>query len=383
MNGLEEIVEEKLSRRKALSSAAKVAIGAIVAGVVAGAGGYLAGTQAAPGKTVTVTSTVAGAPAEKTVTVTETVLSTLTSQVTAAAGEKPAEGMYFRLVTHGGDDPFWAVVKKGMMDAAAFYGCKADIDLCGGDLALQQKRFKEAVAMKPTAIALVINDPSWAPLVQEALDKGVPVFGINNDWEGNPRLFYIGQNEVRAGYVIGKRLFEKAKSEGRDLSKAHIAMPVEVPGAAYGVQRSKGILKAAEEYGITSYEIIDAGGLEMTTVEQRETAYLLAHPETTFMIGLGGICTDRLATALKNAGKKPGEVIAGGFDCCPGTLEGLKSGYVEATIDQQQYLQGYFAIVCGYLYAWAGFMPNIDTGGYLVDKNTIGIIEKFSPLHVR
>lgn len=383
MNGLEEIVEEKLSRRKALSSAAKVAIGAIVAGVVAGAGGYLAGTQAAPGKTVTVTSTVAGAPAEKTVTVTETVLSTLTSQVTAAAGEKPAEGMYFRLVTHGGDDPFWAVVKKGMMDAAAFYGCKADIDLCGGDLALQQKRFKEAVAMKPTAIALVINDPSWAPLVQEALDKGVPVFGINNDWEGNPRLFYIGQNEVRAGYVIGKRLFEKAKSEGRDLSKAHIAMPVEVPGAAYGVQRSKGILKAAEEYGITSYEIVDAGGLEMTTVEQRETAYLLAHPETTFMIGLGGICTDRLATALKNAGKKPGEVIAGGFDCCPGTLEGLKSGYVEATIDQQQYLQGYFAIVCGYLYAWAGFMPNIDTGGYLVDKNTIGIIEKFSPLHVR
>jgi len=369
-----EEANELLSRREALSTGAKVALGAVIAGVVAGLGGYFAGSQAAPERTVTVTAPAA----ERIVTVTERIISTVTEPV-----EKPAKGMYFRLVTHGGDDPFWAVVKKGMIDAAEFYGCKADIDLCGGDLALQQKRFQEAVAMKPTAIALVINDPSWAPLVQDALDKGVPVFGINNDWAGNPRLFYIGQSEVRAGYIIGKRVFETGIKKGIDLEKAHLVMPVEVPGAAYGVQRSQGILQAAEEYGIKSYEIMDAGGLEMTTVEARITAYLLAHPETKFAIGLGGICTDRLTTALKNAGKKPGEIIAGGFDTCPGTLTGLKEGYMEATIDQQQYLQGYFAIACGYLYAWAGFMPNIDTGGYLVDKNTIGIIEKFSPLHVR
>lgn len=25
---------------------------------------------------------------------------------------KPGEGLYFRLVTHGGDDPFWAVVQR-------------------------------------------------------------------------------------------------------------------------------------------------------------------------------------------------------------------------------------------------------------------------------
>jgi simple sugar transport system substrate-binding protein len=309
---VERLIEEAnelLSRREALSTGAKVALGAVIAGLVAGLGGYFAGSQAAPQRTVTVTAPAA----ERTVTITETVLST----ITGAAGKKPAEGMYFRLVTHGGDDPFWAVVKKGMIDAAEFYGCKADIDLCGGDLALQQKRFQEAVAMKPTAIALVINDPSWAPLVQDALDKGVPVFGINNDWPGNPRLFYIGQNEVRAGYLIGKRIFETGIKKGIDPKTAHLVMPVEVPGAAYGVQRSKGILQAAEEYGIKSYEIMDAGGLEMTTVESRETAYFLAHPETKFAIGLGGIVTDRLTTALKNAGKKPGEIIAGGFDTSP------------------------------------------------------------------
>ncbi|NQS88366.1 hypothetical protein HQ584_01040, partial [Patescibacteria group bacterium] len=66
-----------------------------------------------------------------------------------------------------------------------------------------------------------------------------------------------------------------------------------------------------------------------------------------------------------------------------GTLSGLKEGYMEATIDQQQYLQGYYAIYVLYLMKKYGFAPNIDTGGYLVDKDTIGWIEKLSPLHVR
>ncbi|MGC8879476.1 MAG: substrate-binding domain-containing protein, partial [Anaerolineae bacterium] len=88
----------------------------------------------------------------------------------APKGQKPAEGMYFRLVTHGGDDPFWAVVKQGMMDAAELYGCKAEIDLAGSDLANQQKKFQEAVASKPDGIALVINDDqAWDKPVEDAL----------------------------------------------------------------------------------------------------------------------------------------------------------------------------------------------------------------------
>ncbi|GAH27550.1 unnamed protein product, partial [marine sediment metagenome] len=209
---------------------------------------------------------------------------------------KDVKDMYFRLVTHGGDDPFWAVVHKGMLDAAKELGCKADIDLVGGDVSLLVKRFQEVVAMGPDGVALVINDSvAYDKPVADALAVGVNVIGMNNDdpegVAGNTRLAYVGQNERRAGYMIARRAFETAKNLGWDLAKAHVAMPVEVPGATYGVVRSQGIKDAGKEYGITSYEIIDAGGLEMTTVEARETAYLLAHPETTFIIGLGGIVT--------------------------------------------------------------------------------------------
>lgn len=307
---------------------------------------------------------------------------------TPAPVKLPGEGMYFRLVTHGGDDPFWAVVKKGMMDAVAEVGCKADIDLCGGDLALQQKRFTEAVAGKPDGIALVVNDDTaWDKPVADALAGGINVIGMNNDDTkgavGNARLCYIGQNERRAGQIIARRVFEAGKAKGWDLTKAHVLMPVEVPGASYGVVRSQGIGDVMPEYNITSKEVLDAGGLEMTTVQSRITTYVIAHAETKFVIGLGGICTDRITPSLKDAGKTAGEIIGGGFDTTPATLTGLKEGYMEASIDQQQYLQGYYAIYVLMLMKKYGFAPNIDTGGYLVDKNTIGFIEQLSPQKIR
>ena len=305
------------------------------------------------------------------------------------AQEKEVEELYFRFVTHGGDDPFWAVVVKGAQDAAKLLNCKVDFDLVGGDLALQQKRMQEAIAMNVDGIALVINDDTvWDKLVVDALAKGIPVVAIDNDDtegdRGNSRLTYIGQDEFKAGYDLAMRLFEEGKKKGLDLSQAHVAMSVEVPGAMYGVVRSDGVKKAMEEFGITSSEIIDAGGLEMTTVEQRLTSYLISHPEAIFIIGLGGIVTDRLTDALKAVGRQAGEVIAGGFDMTPGTLVGLKEGYMTAAIDSQQYLAGFYGVLVLYHYKLYGFLPTVKTGGFLIDSpEKIEQIEVLSKDYIR
>lgn len=313
----------------------------------------------------------------------------LVGTILASAQEKPGEGMYFRFVTHGGDDPFWAVVQQGAYDAASLLGCKVDFDLCGGDMSLQLKRMEEAIAMKPDGIALVINDDlAWDKLVEEALAKDIPVVAIDNDdtegARGNKRLTYIGQDEKKAGYDLAVRLFQEGEKQEIDLSQAHVAMSVEVPGAMYGAVRAEGVIEAMEEFGITSYEIIDAGGLEMTVVENRQISYLLSHPETKFLIGLGGITTDRLADSLKGAGLPPGEIIAGGFDTTPGTINGLREGYIIATIDSQQYLAGFHGVLTLFHYKKYGLLPTVLTGGFLIDSpEKIKQIEELSPLHIR
>ena len=65
----------------------------------------------------------------------------------AGLGNRPAhlptktpQQRTLNIVTHGGDDPYWAVVRQGMLDACKELGIKADMDFCGGDLALQLKR---------------------------------------------------------------------------------------------------------------------------------------------------------------------------------------------------------------------------------------------------
>lgn len=306
----------------------------------------------------------------------------------AFAQARPGAGMYFRLVTHGGNDPFWAVFQKGMMDAAAELGCRADVDLCGSDLALQQRRFTEAVAMRPDGIALVINDNTmWDKPVADAIARGVNVIGVNNDDQegsaGNPRLAYIGQDESRAGLMIGRAVFEAAKQKGWNLRNMKVACMVEVAGANYGVVRSSGIKQAMAEYGIPGDPAIVDCTLEMTTAEQRITSYLIGNPDVKLLFGLGGITTDRLTSAMRNAGKRPGDILAGGFDAAPGTLTGLKTGYMLASIDQQQYLQGYFSVYVLYLMKKYGFAPQIDTGGYLITKDNISLIERLSPQNIR
>ena len=83
MRGIESsnnLLKKKISRRKAISTAGKLAIGVIITGAVAGVAGYYAGMSAAPVRTVTKT-------VGTTVTTTKTVTATATPTPTKKAGK--------------------------------------------------------------------------------------------------------------------------------------------------------------------------------------------------------------------------------------------------------------------------------------------------------
>jgi len=71
------------------------------------------------------------------------------------------------------------------------------------------------------------------------------------------------------------------------------------------------------------------------------TAYLAAHPNLKAIGTQHGQITAILPKILKDAGKKPGDVVVGGIDLGPDVIAGIKSGYVVASFDQVLYLQGW------------------------------------------
>ena len=374
--------KERISRREALSTASKVAISAIIAGVAAGVGGYFGGRATAPPpKTVTSISTLTStvtkaatvtAPGK---TVTHTVFKTL-------VGGEFAKGLRFTFVTHGGEENvFWNTVHLGMKEAAAVLGCDAVMvrPKVEGDLGMIMSNFESAIAEKPDGIICTVCYEAELKMIKKATDAGIPVLVSNIDAPDPEKrkeaggLCFIGQNLEPAGYFLAKTL-SKYYPKG-----SHVLIIIEGPGMVWAEQRCHGIVRFLKEYGCT-YDRLDVS-FELAEVESRVAAYLEAHPpvEETKAIMSVGYTAPVAGKVLEAMGVAPGEVAVGTFDIVPIVIDGIKSGYVQVAIDQQPYLQGFLPIVQLTLmkkYALGAW--DVDTGHAVVDKSNVDIVAELS-----
>jgi len=291
----------------------------------------------------------------------------------------------FTFLTHAGEEnPFWAAVYRGAQDAAKQLG--VDFVMIRvkeeGDLAAQLTNFKTTLAQKPDGIITTIPDPvMFDEVIQEAIDMGIPVICSNTDdpegANGNARLSYIGQDLEQAGYFLAKEL-TKILPQGE---KYHFLVSVGGPGLVWAEQRAKGITTYLEEAGYT-YERLDTT-MKMDVAQSRIQAYLQSHPETKGVITVEYNHASA-AKAAKNLGYEPGDLLIGGFDLIPEVLAEIKSGYINLTIDQQPYLQGYLPVIQLYLMkkydlsAW-----DVNTGNAVVDASNVDRVIELSQERVR
>jgi len=68
------------------------------------------------------------------------------------------------------------------------------------------------------------------------------------------------------------------------------------------------------------------------------------------------------------------KVASGGFDLTPQTLQSVKSGNLDFTIDQSPYQQGFLPVIGLYLFQLSGGLVSpstTNTGLTFVDKNSV------------
>jgi simple sugar transport system substrate-binding protein len=298
--------------------------------------------------------------------------------------KKPAEGMTFVFVGHWSAGPFAGYVQKGFMDACEALGAKCEFYMAEGDISKQVDYIRRATARNVDGIATtIISDTAFDEPIKEAIEKGIPVVAANSDdpngSAGNPRLAFIGQTFYTAGYALGEYVAKKAIAAGIDLSKQRAAIFTSFISSPWHKERGRGIRDALIKYGVNpaNIEDVDCISEEVATAERVMTSYLMAHRDVKLFFATDAITTDRFASAAKAAGIKPGEAFFGGFDVTPGAIEGIKEGYITATITQQPYLQGYLAAIQLYLIKTYGFSgTDMDTGKGIVDKSNVGLFEK-------
>lgn len=329
----EKAMSEKLTRRKALSTVAKIATGVIVAGVVAGVGGYYVGsTAAAP---VTVTKTMA-----TTVTSPTTVTRIIT---TPAAPTKPLKIGVIGKSVH----PYWSVVDKGSAKAGEELK-EAGLDVTVSfwvpykeDVPAQLKTMDSYIAEGYAGIAVAPSDPdAIIPVIRKALDARIPVITIDTDAPNSDRLAYLGTDNYMAGRAAGEAMLEALKVMGLAKPGGKIAIGTGSLTARNSLERMQGFKDVVEPAGYVCLEPVCDYEDAAKALELAATT-LAANPDLVGAFGVYAYNGPAWARAVEEAGKV-GKIAIVEFDATKENIEPIKAGVIYATVAQRQYFMGYY-----------------------------------------
>lgn len=258
------------------------------------------------------------------------------------------------VVTHGqAADPFWAVVRKGVEQAAKDMGVQVDYRAPETfDINLMARMIDEAVASKPSGLVVSIPDATvLGPSIQRAVKAGIPVISINSGSEVAEKLgllAHVGQTEYEAGFGGGERM-------GASGVKNALCVNQEVGNAALDL-RCRGFADALAKIGGT-VKVVPITVSDPADAQQRISTALADDPGIDGILALGPTGALPALNVLEEK-NLVGKVKLASFDLSPEILDAIQKGDMLFAIDQQQYLQGYLPIVLLTLH-----MTNLNTLG--------------------
>jgi len=152
-------------------------------------------------------------------------------------------------------------------------------------------------------------------------------------------------------------------------------LPVEVPGASYGVEEEKAIATVFKPLNIT-WEVTD-NTLDQANVISRMSDYLTANrKKIKAIIGLGDLVTGSIKRVFDQVGVKPGELPVVGWGNSRDTTAEVLGGYVNAAEWQDPQATSYMALSVANM-ATSGIPPGFNiTVGTLYDKTNAALYDK-------
>jgi len=209
-------------------------------------------------------------------------------------------------------------------------------------------QFKEAVAAKPDCIAIMGHpgEDAFGKLVDDAESQGIIVTSGNNPLPNleakykNKGFGYAGADLHAGGFLTGQAMVAAGLKAGDE------AVVYDIWHNEGRSKSSQGIVDALEAAGVKvdKLDASDAVDKDASLAIPILTAYIAAHPNLKAIGTQHGNITANLPKVLEAAGKKPGDIIVGGIDMSPATVDGIIKGYISASFDQVLYLQGYYPV---------------------------------------
>jgi simple sugar transport system substrate-binding protein len=250
-----------------------------------------------------------------------------------------------------------------------FEGAPADSRASDPD---QERRMLEnAITEDPDCLIVTFDNPSaQGPGVEAAIEAGIPVVFANAGYgeaEEYGALTYIGSDEALQGEEGARQLAE--------LGVEHPLVVTLAPGALpLTDQRNAGF--EGEFAGDISWlyvSLADAAG-SATSIAGSIEAELASDPSIDAVFTAGVVLAPAALAAYSDLGSRAPDLTWATIDTSEQILGAIEAGELAFALDQQQYLQGYWAaLVCDQYvrYGLEPVDPVMATGPILVTQDNL------------
>ena len=265
------------------------------------------------------------------------------------------EQLVIRVSYHDVSNEFAPFIRQGVEQAAEELGVDAEfVGPVGADADAQIAEIETLLdSIDGLAVSSVSTD-ALAPIIDRALEMGIPVVTYNTDNPESNRLAFAGQDLVQSGREAGSVMCDLLGGQGTVLITTLDA------AAQWSIDRETGARESLEACGIEVVATINTG-TEPTEIYSTIENAMLANPNVDGIVSLE-CCSTPAAGEYMVRNDMVGDVIIVGFDLLDQTVQLVKDGAIAATIDQAPVRQGFEAVNLLVRFLNGETITNIDTG---------------------
>jgi simple sugar transport system substrate-binding protein len=274
-------------------------------------------------------------------------------------------------------DPFWITQQNGANQAGKDFGVNVVFQAPAQDTgdAGMVPLVQAAIAAKPAGIAIDYTSKTMEAVTAAALDAGIPVVLYNNNrFEGENApadkrilgLAFVGQDESVSGETLTKAWMANLPAEP---CKVLIVNPF--PTAFVLTLRGDGVKRALDGAKYPYADLVATG-------DQAQNLSLIsaAMQADTSICGIVGLGNPAANPAAQYVGDNGLKVPVATFDVGAEAAKRITDGTLTMAINQQPFLQSYFAVANLANQAKYSLAPaNVDTGTSIVTKDNIATVQ--------
>jgi ribose transport system substrate-binding protein len=293
------------------------------------------------------------------------------AQPAAAASGSEAKIVKIAFVTNNASQ-FWRIAEAGLRKYEKEGKVQVDMKMPPNGTPEDQNQILQNLASQGyDAIAVSVIAPKDQLRVLNEVAEKTNLITFDSDASDSKRLLYIGTNNFAAGQALGERIVQLLPEGGK------VAVFVGSLATDNAAQRLGGIEAAIKGHKI---EIVDKREDNTDRAKARSNVedIINSHKDLSLVVGLWNYNGPAIGAAIEGLGKQ-GKIKAAVFDEDDATLDGIKSGTIDATVVQKPFQFGYLSAKWMHELATKGAEAKkalpaggvIDTGVTVIDKTNV------------